>query len=125
MLLAADFWTVKNVSGRLMVGLRWWNKVNEDGSTEWVFESRKVRHSLQNRKFIIFWDRNLLFLERKCARGVLFNIENFHLSILCNTWSCDVIDRTQAGLEYTARRGYTKTGRPFGSRKTYYLVVRG
>ena len=22
-----DFWTVKNVSGRLLVGLRWWNKV--------------------------------------------------------------------------------------------------
>ena len=42
LLLAADFWTVKNVTGRLLVGLRWWNKVNEDGSTEWVFESRKV-----------------------------------------------------------------------------------
>lgn len=26
-LLAFDFWTVKNVSGRLLVGLRWWNKV--------------------------------------------------------------------------------------------------
>jgi hypothetical protein len=25
--LAFDFWTVKNVSGRLLVGLRWWNKV--------------------------------------------------------------------------------------------------
>jgi hypothetical protein len=26
-LLACDFWVVKNVSGRLLVGLRWWNKV--------------------------------------------------------------------------------------------------
>lgn len=43
LLLAADFWTVKNITGRLLVGLRWWNKVNEDGSSEWVFESRKVR----------------------------------------------------------------------------------
>ena len=42
LLLAADFWTVKNITGRLLVGLRWWNKVNEDGSTEWIFESRKV-----------------------------------------------------------------------------------
>jgi hypothetical protein len=52
---------VKNVSGRLLVGLRWWNKVrvdvstlasmcvrssnmkvNDDGSNEWMFESRQV-----------------------------------------------------------------------------------
>lgn len=25
--MALDFWTVKNVTGRLLVGLRWWNKV--------------------------------------------------------------------------------------------------
>eukprot|EP00808_Paulinella_micropora_P022170 g8441.t1 len=28
-LLAFDFWTVKNVSGRLLVGLRWWNDIKE------------------------------------------------------------------------------------------------
>ncbi|KAA8493372.1 Golgi apparatus membrane protein tvp23 [Porphyridium purpureum] len=38
-LLAFDFWTVKNVTGRLMVGLRWWSDVNEDGSTTWRFET--------------------------------------------------------------------------------------
>ncbi|RNF27072.1 protein FAM18B1 [Trypanosoma conorhini] len=37
--LAADFWTTKNVSGRLLVCLRWWNEVRDDGSTHWVFES--------------------------------------------------------------------------------------
>lgn len=42
LLLSFDFWTVKNVSGRLMVGLRWWNYVDEDGNSHWVFESRKV-----------------------------------------------------------------------------------
>jgi len=39
LLLAFDFWTVKNVTGRLLVGLRWWNYVREDGNNEWVFES--------------------------------------------------------------------------------------
>ncbi|KAL3902066.1 MAG: hypothetical protein SGCHY_000100 [Lobulomycetales sp.] len=39
-LLAVDFWTVKNVTGRLLVGLRWWNEVHEDGSSQWIFESR-------------------------------------------------------------------------------------
>ena len=42
LLLAIDFWTVKNVTGRLMVGLRWWNKVDEDGTSTWMFESKKV-----------------------------------------------------------------------------------
>ncbi|EAN94237.1 hypothetical protein C3747_136g105 [Trypanosoma cruzi] len=37
--LAADFWMTKNVSGRMLVRLRWWNDVKEDGSSQWVFES--------------------------------------------------------------------------------------
>jgi hypothetical protein len=43
LLLAFDFWTVKNVSGRLLVGLRWWNEIQTDGSNKWVFESAHVR----------------------------------------------------------------------------------
>ena len=42
LLLAFDFWTVKNVSGRLMVALRWWSEVQEDGSSVWKFEAREV-----------------------------------------------------------------------------------
>jgi hypothetical protein len=38
-LLALDFWTVKNVSGRILVGLRWWNEVDEQGESVWHFES--------------------------------------------------------------------------------------
>merc|ERR550537_1678202 len=41
--LAFDFWTVKNVTGRILVGLRWWSSNREDGQTEWVFESRDER----------------------------------------------------------------------------------
>jgi hypothetical protein len=40
-LLAADFWTTKNVTGRLLVGLRWWHYVKEDGTNVWMFESSK------------------------------------------------------------------------------------
>jgi hypothetical protein len=42
-LVSFDFWTVKNITGRLLVGLRWWNEVQEDGSTRWRFESKEVR----------------------------------------------------------------------------------
>uniref|UniRef100_A0A673ALV1 Golgi apparatus membrane protein TVP23 homolog n=2 Tax=Sphaeramia orbicularis TaxID=375764 RepID=A0A673ALV1_9TELE len=41
LLLSCDFWTVKNVSGRFLVGLRWWNQVDGDGKSHWIFESRK------------------------------------------------------------------------------------
>ncbi|KAM3846771.1 Golgi apparatus membrane protein TVP23 homolog B-like isoform 2-T2 [Vipera latastei] len=59
LLLSCDFWAVKNVTGRLMVGLRWWNQVDDDGKSHWVFEARKA--SAQGRKVIseaesrIFW----------------------------------------------------------------------
>ncbi|KCV73418.1 hypothetical protein H696_00955 [Fonticula alba] len=56
-LLACDFWTVKNITGRLLVGLRWWNEVREDGSTEWIFESRDPATSGPPNKSdsIVFW----------------------------------------------------------------------
>uniref|UniRef100_A0ABI7XLX9 Golgi apparatus membrane protein TVP23 homolog n=2 Tax=Felis catus TaxID=9685 RepID=A0ABI7XLX9_FELCA len=59
LLLSCDFWAVKNVTGRLMVGLRWWNHIDEDGKSHWVFESRK--DSAQESKTVseaesrIFW----------------------------------------------------------------------
>lgn len=36
---AADFWAVKNVTGRRLVGLRWWVRIRADGTNEWLFES--------------------------------------------------------------------------------------
>lgn len=56
LLLAFDFWTVKNVTGRLLVGLRWWNEVKEDGSESvWKFESRKVRIKPNPIDSRLFW----------------------------------------------------------------------
>ena len=39
LLCVLDFWVVKNITGRLLVGLRWWNEIRDDGSEQWVFES--------------------------------------------------------------------------------------
>jgi hypothetical protein len=33
---------VKNISGRILVGLRWWNEVTEEGESHWKFESLDV-----------------------------------------------------------------------------------
>lgn len=37
---SADFWVMKNLSGRILVGLRWWNEVKENGEEVWIFESK-------------------------------------------------------------------------------------
>lgn len=41
LLLAADFYYLKNIAGRRLVGLRWWNEVDTaSGDSHWVFESQ-------------------------------------------------------------------------------------
>lgn len=54
-LLAFDFWTVKNVSGRLLVGLRWWSYVKEDGSDEWIFETLEDMAEISPTDSRFFW----------------------------------------------------------------------
>lgn len=40
LLLASDFYYLKNIAGRRLVGLRWWNEVDpSSGDSHWVFES--------------------------------------------------------------------------------------
>ncbi|KAJ9615780.1 Golgi apparatus membrane protein tvp23 [Cladophialophora chaetospira] len=41
LLLSLDFYYLKNIAGRRLVGLRWWNEVEtSSGNSHWVFESR-------------------------------------------------------------------------------------
>eukprot|EP00483_Globobulimina_turgida_P011265 UN11287 len=57
LLVAFDFWTVKNVSGRLLVGLRWWNEIKEDGTSAWIFESLAAedKYKINQLETLIFW----------------------------------------------------------------------
>ena len=71
LLLSLDFWTVKNITGRIMAGLRWgqqpskhgldiprwWNYVNDEGSSVWVFEKGgdEVDMRLSKAEVQIFW----------------------------------------------------------------------
>jgi len=61
MFLAFDFWTVKNISGRLLVGLRWWNEINEDGTNSWLFESKDVCNKNLN-KIIKYYKNNIIYI---------------------------------------------------------------
>ncbi|BFZ53718.1 hypothetical protein PYCC9005_000748 [Savitreella phatthalungensis] len=53
LLLALDFWTVKNVSGRLLVRMRWYNATDPDGRLVWIFESAESLQSSTDSR--IFW----------------------------------------------------------------------
>ncbi|KAJ8596550.1 Golgi apparatus membrane protein TVP23 [Rhizopogon salebrosus TDB-379] len=54
-LLAMDFWNCRNVSGRTLVGLRFWNQVDDDGESYWVFESRDPSRPANPVDAKMFW----------------------------------------------------------------------
>lgn len=60
LLVAADFWNLKNIAGRLLVGLRWWNETNLiDGTGEfenvWVFETADPNRYINPIDSKVFW----------------------------------------------------------------------
>ena len=63
LLLACDFWVVKNITGRLLVGLRWWAQVEgEDGTeTRWIFEAAPADSAPPN-KFDSTWFWGVLYV---------------------------------------------------------------
>ncbi|RDX55920.1 Golgi apparatus membrane protein TVP23 [Lentinus brumalis] len=54
-LLAMDFWNCRNVAGRRLVGLRYWNQVDDDGESYWVFESRDPSRPANPIDSKMFW----------------------------------------------------------------------
>jgi len=119
-LMAADFWTTKNVTGRIMVGLRWWNDLADDGSSTWRFESIDDPSLVSRLDSILFW--NTMYLS--CAFWAVFaflalvtlNLENFMICAVCLTltWSnlygyfrCskDAQTRLQQGVQRALARG--------------------
>ena len=58
---AVDFWIVKNVAGRLLVGLRWWIDFNEDGEEHWKFECKVDEKENSGASDKAFWWTLILF----------------------------------------------------------------
>lgn len=78
-----DFWVVKNVSGRMLVGMRWWTTIDEEGLEKWFFESydfdfQDAKETPTN----LFWPSQIL-----CT---LFWVIILFLKIITFTllWSC-------------------------------------
>lgn len=53
--LSMDFWTVKNITGRLLVGMRWWNHIKDDGSNEWLYEAHTDERVINLTDKTVFW----------------------------------------------------------------------
>ena len=56
LLLSADFYYVKNIAGRRLVGLRWWNETDSSsGESTWVFESADESRQINATDSRFFW----------------------------------------------------------------------
>ncbi len=60
LLSCMDFWVVKNITGRILVGLRWWNRINDKGENEWVYEGAKEKIE-PNTDYRVFWYSMYIF----------------------------------------------------------------
>eukprot|EP01017_Pseudomicrothorax_dubius_P014357 TRINITY_DN1674_c0_g2_i1.p1 TRINITY_DN1674_c0_g2~~TRINITY_DN1674_c0_g2_i1.p1 ORF type:complete len:190 (-),score=59.93 TRINITY_DN1674_c0_g2_i1:148-717(-) len=58
---ACDFWFNKNISGRILVGLRWKSEIQEDGEEKWIFECRSDESKNNSVDTNIFWGSQILF----------------------------------------------------------------
>ncbi|KAK2586118.1 hypothetical protein KPH14_001253 [Odynerus spinipes] len=88
LLLSMDFWTVKNITGRLMVGLRWWNYVDDNGKSHWVFESKKNRINPTEAR--IFW-LALILSPLLCVKWEVINISHQLRVISSRNKSCKML----------------------------------
>lgn len=56
-----DFWVVKNISGRFLVGLRWWSEYNENEEEVWMFECRSDESEIKAVDSRMFWGSQIGF----------------------------------------------------------------
>ena len=109
LLLAFDFYTMKNVSGRLLVGLRWWNEITEDGNSVWRFETKEDRSQLNSLEITIFWGSLAIFT----LAWIIFAIKN--LLTFSPLWF--IVDLVGISLCLANFIGYFKCARAAGKLK--------
>jgi hypothetical protein len=110
--LASDFWVTKNVSGRILAGLRWWSCIKEDGSSEWIFESlpKEKRARLYDRDVSFFWHAIYLF----CGFWFVISVLNL-LTLNLNSLVLCVVGLT---FSFSNWLGYSKCSKDAKNRWT-------
>ena len=86
-LAAVDFWIVKNIAGRLLVGLRWWVDFDEEGEEMWKFECKVDESKVNPANDKIFWWTLALFTVIWLALTVInvfrLDITNVMICLFC------------------------------------------
>lgn len=57
-----DFWVLKNISGRLLVGLKWYIIIELDGSEIWKYETKNTESKASRIDYVVFWYFQILSL---------------------------------------------------------------
>eukprot|EP01025_Chloroclados_australasicus_P030812 TRINITY_DN309_c1_g1_i1.p1 TRINITY_DN309_c1_g1~~TRINITY_DN309_c1_g1_i1.p1 ORF type:complete len:193 (+),score=19.10 TRINITY_DN309_c1_g1_i1:131-709(+) len=115
--MACDFWVVKNVTGRLLVGLRWWNEPQVDGKTNWKFEAlSEGDRGVNPRDKFMFWAATfatpfiwLLFIVVElfrlefayillCVLGVIMSSINLYGYFRCTRWAKNAKQNVQQAI---------------------------
>ena len=101
---AIDFWFTKNVAGRLILGMRWSNRINDRGESTWLFEfvqNLPPEKAGQRRTFWIIlyastgiWGLFSFFSLIKLNFGWLFVTSISLMLALSNTWGFMNCDRS-------------------------------
>ncbi|KAK6588417.1 FAM18-like protein [Cryptosporidium xiaoi] len=95
-LLSLDFWTVKNVTGRILIRMRWWYEISKDGETIWMFEtdnqSETKNGGSSSADKSIFWGVTyiwtFIWISIFILQVVSFKLKWMSLSIIAITLSC-------------------------------------
>jgi len=101
--MALDFWTTKNVSGRLLVGLRWWNEIKEDGTSVWIFESAASEAQIHPVQSKLFW---ISLIVNPVVWGILLLS-----SIISAKWNWSILCALGVILAAANVTGYIKCAR--------------
>jgi len=101
--LSLDFWLVKNLSGRLLAGLRWWNIVREDDDAmdqvkkpkmEWHFEAwtAEDQEVARNAQVNLFWTglvgQQLIWILLLLATVFSLQLGWFVITVIANGLNC-------------------------------------
>ena len=84
-LSSLDFWVVKNITGRLLVGLRWWSEIDRNGKEQWRFENPSEGRVVNAVDNAFFWFSQVL---GTLVWGILFVLKVLTLGVF---WVCSLL----------------------------------
>jgi hypothetical protein len=90
-LASLDFWVVKNITGRLLVGLRWWSEIDKSGKEQWRFENPREGREVNAVDNAFFWFSQVV---GTLVWGILFLLKVLTLGVfwvlfpLCRRCCC-------------------------------------